>query len=184
MSTDEIAEPSPAPVAGGATLTPVPVPVPVAAPLPTTMPSLPQKRALEDDHIPAVSSPLNPDTNVRKSTAPEETGVMAREKRTKKESLKKRESKAATNPAGVAESSRQTPDHKVLRKTLKNVPPAEMSPARYILPLPKSTDFEPARGPTLVNHHEVTGPDGERIEFLETTEQYVNKYGRTFWGGC
>lgn len=96
---------------------------------------------------------------------------MAREKRTKKESLKKRESKAATNPAGVAESSRATPDLKVPRKTLKNVPPAEMAPARYILPLPKSTDFEPARGPTLVSHHEVTGPDGERIEFLETTEQ-------------
>lgn len=166
MSTDEVTEASPASAAGGATPTPAtPVAVPVA------MPSLPQKRALEDDHVPAVSSPLNPDTSARKSLAPEEPGVMAREKRTKKESLKKRESKAATNPAGVAESSRATPDPKVPRKALKNVPPAEMAPARYILPLPKSTDFEPARGPLLVSHHEVTGPDGEQIEFLETTEQ-------------
>lgn len=96
---------------------------------------------------------------------------MAREKRTKKETLKKRESKAATGSAGAAESARATPDPKVPRKTLKNVPPAEMAPARYILPLPKSTDFEPARGPTLVSHHQVTGPDGEQIEFHETTEQ-------------
>lgn len=96
---------------------------------------------------------------------------MAREKRTKKESLKKRESKAATNATGIAEGSRATPDPKVPRRMLKNVPPAEMAPARYILPLPKSTDFEPARGPTLVSHHEVTGPDGQQIEFFETTEQ-------------
>lgn len=162
MSTDGAAEAPPAPLAGGATPTPVPVP---------TIPSLPQKRALEEDHLPAVSSPLNPDPNSKKSLAPEETGVMAREKRTKKETLKKRESKAATTQGSATESSRATPDPKQPRKSLKNVPPPEMAPARYILPLPKSTDFEFARGPTLVSHHEVEGPDGEKIEFLETTEQ-------------
>lgn len=96
---------------------------------------------------------------------------MAREKRTKKESLKKRESKAASTPGGAAEPSRATPDPRLSKKALKNVPPGEMAPARYILPLPKSTDFEPARGPQLVSHHEVTGPNGEQIEFFETQEQ-------------
>lgn len=98
---------------------------------------------------------------------------MAREKRVKKETLKKRESKAATTPGGTVEPARATPDPRQTKRSLKNVPPPEMAPARYILPLPKSTDFEPARGPMLVNHHEATGPDGERIEFLETQEQLV-----------
>lgn len=98
---------------------------------------------------------------------------MAREKRVKKETLKKRESKATSSPGGAVESARATPDPRQTKKSLKNVPPAEMSPARYILPLPKPTDFEPARGPLLVSHHEVLGPDGERIEFHETQEQSV-----------
>lgn len=149
------------PPAGGATPTPAPVPAPT---------SVPQKRALEDDYVPAVSSPLNPDVNSRKSQVPEEAPVMAREKRTKKETLKKRESKGVGTPGGV-ESSRATPDPRGPRRSLKNLPSTEIAPARYILPLPKSTDFEPARGPTLVPHHEVLGPDAGRIEFLETTEQ-------------
>lgn len=140
-------------------------------PLPATVASLPQKRALDDDHSPAVSSPLNPDQNSRKSQVPEDTGIMGREKRTKKESLKKRESKAATTPAGVAEPTRSTLDPRQSKKTLQNAPPADMAPARYILPLPKSTDFEPARGPTLVSHHEVSAPDGQKIEFFESQEQ-------------
>lgn len=157
------------PPVGGVTVTPVPVPV-----IPATFASLPQKRVLEDGHSPAVSSPLNPDPNSRRSQAPEETGVMVREKRVKKETLKKRESKATTTtPGGAVESARATPDPRQTKKSLKNVPPAEMAPARYILPLPKFTDFEPARGPMLVNHHEVSGPGGERIEFLETQEQSV-----------
>ncbi|ROW05039.1 hypothetical protein VSDG_00353 [Cytospora chrysosperma] len=154
------------PPSGGATPpTPVPIPPPT---------SLPQKRALDDDHMPAVSSPLNPEFNSRRSQAPEESPLMVREKRTKKETLKKRESKGVSTPGG-GESSRATPDPKGPKKTQKNVPPTEISPARYILPLPKATDFEPARGPTLVPHHAVAGPDGEQIEFLETTEHVYNK---------
>lgn len=153
------------PPAGGAN--PAAVPVPVPAPSPA---SLPQKRALDDDHVPAVSSPLNPDFTSRKSQVPEETPIVSREKRTKKESLKKRESKAATTPGG-ADSSRATPDPRQTKKSRPNLPAAEISPARYILPLPKATDFEPARGPQLAPHHEVAGPNGESIEFFETQEQ-------------
>lgn len=149
------------PPAGGTSLTPVPAPGPA---------SLPQKRALDDDHVPAVSSPLNPDFTSRKSQVPEETPIVSREKRTKKESLKKRESKAASTPGG-ADSSRATPDPRQTKKTRPNLPAAEISPARYILPLPKATDFEPSRGPQLAPHHEVAGPDGDNIEFFETQEQ-------------
>lgn len=145
--------------------TPVPAPAPASLPLPIP--------ATVADHSPAVSSPLNPDQTSRKSQAPEETGVMAREKRTKKESLKKRESKAASTPGGGVDLARTTPDPRQLKKKLQNVAPAEKAPARYILPLPKSTDFEPAHGPMLVSHHETTGPDGETIEFFETQEQSV-----------
>lgn len=157
MSSDN----SEIPPAGGTSLAPVPAPGPA---------SLPQKRALDDDHVPAVSSPLNPDFTPRKSQAPEETPIVSREKRTKKESLKKRESKAASTPVG-ADSSRATPDPRQTKKTRANLPAAEISPARYILPLPKATDFEPSRGPQLASHHEVTGPQGENIEFFETQEQ-------------
>lgn len=88
---------------------------------------------------------------------------MAREKRTKKESLKKRESKgAATGP----DSSRATPDPNE-REPL----PAEVSPMRYKLAPPKPADFDPPRGPVFANHHVVPGPDGRDIEFFETSEQ-------------
>lgn len=96
---------------------------------------------------------------------------MAREKRTKKETLKKRESKAASTPGGIVDFARTTPDPRQLKKKLQNAHPAEKAPARYILPLPKSTDFEPAHGPMLASHHETTGPDGKTIEFFETQEQ-------------
>ncbi|KAJ9136498.1 Set1 complex component ash2 [Pleurostoma richardsiae] len=140
---------------------------------PTSAPSsLPQKRVLEDDHVPAVSSPLNPDFKSAKSQSQDENPAMAREKRTKKESLKKRESKGA--PTG-GDSARATPDPKQPQKKVKHAPPAEVSPMRYKLPPPKPGDFEEARGPVFVSHHEVQGPAGEEIEFFETTEHVYNK---------
>jgi hypothetical protein len=59
---------------------------------PTPISTLPQKRALEDDYQPAVSSPLNPDF---KPSKPQDEAALARERapRAKKESLKKREPK-------------------------------------------------------------------------------------------
>lgn len=95
---------------------------------------------------------------------------MGREKRTKKESLKKRESKAA--PASGVDSSRTTPDPKQQGESST----AETSPMRYKLAPPKPSDFEPARGPIFVPHHEVpSGADGSTIEFFETSEHVYNK---------
>ncbi|OTB05500.1 hypothetical protein M426DRAFT_21815 [Hypoxylon sp. CI-4A] len=147
-------------------ITPIPIPL-----LPT---SVPQKRPLEDDHAPPVSSPLNPNPNPdikpNKSQSHDDTVAMTREKpaRSKKESLKKRESKAGAG----ADSSRATPDPKF--KELQQLP-NESSPLRYKLAPPKPSDFEPARGPVFTFHHEVPAPDGSTIKFYETSEHVYNK---------
>ncbi|KAK4226168.1 hypothetical protein QBC38DRAFT_235618 [Podospora fimiseda] len=143
-------------------------------PIPSS--SIPQKRALlEEDHSPAISSPLNPDVASKSTTqkvqfqTPEETvtNTMTREKRTKKDSLKKRESK------GLApfESSRSTQAaNKAPKESL-----ADMAPLRYKLAPPKPTDFDLARGPIFTSHHETTDPSGNQIEFFETSDHVYNK---------
>ncbi|KAH7030910.1 uncharacterized protein B0I36DRAFT_219110, partial [Microdochium trichocladiopsis] len=137
--------------------------------------SLPQKRALnEDDHMPPVSSPLNPNPSLESKPARlqshDEPNPPGRDKpsRTKKETLKKRESKGG---AGAAESTRGTPDP----KGGKTSPPGEASPLRYKLAPPKPGDFEPAREAYLVHHHDVPAPDGSTISFHETSEHVYNK---------
>ncbi|KAF3024233.1 hypothetical protein G7054_g2757 [Neopestalotiopsis clavispora] len=135
--------------------------------------SLPQKRTLEDDHVPAVSSPLNPnpEPKLNKTQSHDDIPAMSREKRTKKESLKKRESKGVT----IAEpgSSRATPEPK--GKNNKEPLPNESSPMRYKLAPPKPGDFEPARGPMFTHHHDVSTPDGSAVAFHETSEHVYNK---------
>ncbi len=143
----------------------------VAIPTPSSaVSSIPQKRVLiEDDHAPAVPSPLNPDSKTAKPPQPpplEDTPAMAREKRTKKETLKKREAKGAL--AGV-ESSRATPEPK--RKDAPK-PGAGDLPVQYKLQGPlRPSDFDQPQGPVFRSHHEVQGPDGKTIEFFETAEQ-------------
>ncbi|KAK3994915.1 hypothetical protein QBC44DRAFT_321504 [Cladorrhinum sp. PSN332] len=141
--------------------------------------SIPQKRALvEEDHSPAVSSPLNPEVANKTTTqkvqiqAPEDGAnnqTMAREKRTKKDSLKKRESKGAAG--GGIDSSRSSP---VPNKPPKEQP-SEMAPLRYKLAPPKPTDFDLPRGPILAPHHEVPDLSGNPIEFFETSDHVYNK---------
>lgn len=125
--------------------------------------SIPQKRALEDDYSPAVPSPLNPDVRAHRTQVqfPDDTQAMAREKRTKKDSLKKREAKGAG-----PDSSRATPDPKQ-----REPPPGELAPLRYKLAQPRPSDFELPRGPVFTSHHEVQGPEGRTIEFCETSDQ-------------
>ncbi|KAI1109791.1 hypothetical protein F5Y14DRAFT_390026 [Nemania sp. NC0429] len=158
-------------------VTPVPVPV-----LPASL--IPQKRVLEDDHAPSVSSPLNP--NPSSQPPHDDSAVMPRDKptRAKKESLKKRESKvgagggaaaAASGSNGVgtgggADSSRATPDPKI-----KDRVPSEFAPLRFKLAPPKPSDFDPARGPIFTHHHDVPAPDGSVLQFFETSEHVYNK---------
>lgn len=83
-------------------------------------------------------------------------------KRSKKESLKKRESKGAF----AGDSNRGTPDpkHREPRQS-------DNSPMRYKLAPPKPSDFEPARAPVFTYHHDVPSLDGGNIQFYETSEQ-------------
>ncbi|KAG9231689.1 hypothetical protein BJ875DRAFT_382405 [Amylocarpus encephaloides] len=151
-----------------------PVPTYPAPTSPVPASSIPQKRGLEDDHQPAVSSPLNPD--FKPSKLPDDA-PLARERatRAKKESLKKRESKGGSLAA--ESSTRSTPDPKapnsIKHKKKGNAP----APMRYKLPPPKATDFDPPTGPIPIQAHTKTAPDGSEIEFNEMTEHVYNKRG-------
>ncbi|KAI1434424.1 hypothetical protein GGR50DRAFT_402266 [Xylaria sp. CBS 124048] len=179
-------------------ITPVPVPI-----LPIS--HIPQKRAPEDDYTPPIPSPLNPNPNANlnpssntnaianaslntpsepklltKSQPHDDLTAIAREKpaRTKKESVKKRESKAngggglSGAGSGGLDSLRATPDPR-----LKGYEPvaSESSPLRYKLAPPKPSDFDPARGPVFTFHHDLHFPDGSTIAFYETSEHVYNK---------
>ncbi len=111
-----------------------------STPTPAT---IPQKRALgleDEQHMPAVSSPLNPDAINSRSRRPP-----PREQREKKESLKKREAK------GVDGARSATPDSQGQgRKGKKSAQSSSvLSPIRYKLPAPKPTDFDPPKAPVF-----------------------------------
>jgi len=128
--------------------------------------SIPQKRVLEDDHQPAVSSPLNPDFKPKVEEAP-----LAKERasRAKKESLKKRESKGGSLAPDTS-SARATPDPRTVSHKKKK-PKEELAPTRYQLPPPRPSDFEVPRGPIFIPAHTKTLPDGTVIQFNETSDQ-------------
>jgi COMPASS component BRE2 len=124
--------------------------------------SIPQKRALDEGHSPAVSSPLNPEGKSTDIPTADDTSQLNRSKsaRAKKESFKKREAKGA-------DSVRATPDPKAPKEPEQS----ESGPLRYKLAPPKASDFDPPRGPVLTLHHEVTSEAGDKFEFYETSEQ-------------
>ncbi|MCJ1334908.1 hypothetical protein MMC09_000173 [Bachmanniomyces sp. S44760] len=130
--------------------------------------SIPQKRlhVIEDDqHIPAVSSPLNPDYANSRSRRP----AAPREQREKKESLKKREAK------GVDNARSATPDSQGPAKNLSKGSPElsnVLSPIRYKLPAPKSTDFDPPKPPIFVPSLSKGGKP-----FFESSEHVYNRKG-------
>ncbi|KAL8975169.1 MAG: hypothetical protein Q9197_000593 [Variospora fuerteventurae] len=126
--------------------------------------AIPQKRALnldDEQHIPAVSSPLNPDAATSRSRK-----APAREQREKKESLKKREAK------GVDTARSATPDTQTHTKKTKKIlkTPDVVRPLRYYTKPPNSSDFDPPRGP-------IFSPVLEKAnrEFNECFEQISNK---------
>ncbi|KAI5463133.1 COMPASS complex protein [Mariannaea sp. PMI_226] len=138
---------------------------------PTIVPlsSIPQKRALDEGHSPAVPSPLNPEVKPSSdSLAPDDAAQAARSKsaRTKKETLKKRESKGVN-----IDSARATPDPKATKQSEH----LESGPLRYKLAPPKLADFDPPRGPVMTPHHEITISNGGTVEFFETSDHVSNK---------
>lgn len=129
--------------------------------------SIPQKRVLEDDHVPAVSSPLNPDFKSKATAQDEAPFARDRVARAKKESLKKRESKAGS--AAPDSSARATPDVKATKSKKKEK--ALLEPIRYKLAPPKPSDFEAPRGPTFTPADTRINHGGSKITFNETSEQ-------------
>jgi COMPASS component BRE2 len=107
----------------------------------------PIRRPLEEDHTPAVSSPLNPDSAARSRPVK----PVQREQREKRETLKKREASGNVTRGG-------TPDVKGKEKKA----PIASSPMRYTIPEPKPADYEPPKDPTFASNelHPMTTPDG------------------------
>lgn len=126
--------------------------------------SIPQKRALDEGHGPAVSSPLNPEVKPSESQPPEDASQPNRPKpaRVKKDSLKKREAKGGDSAPG-------TPDPKASARPKPSE--SESGPLRYKLAPPKGSDFELPRGPVMTLHHDLTLHDGRCVGFFETSEQ-------------
>ncbi|KAH9866046.1 hypothetical protein J1614_008610 [Plenodomus biglobosus] len=94
----------------------------------------PMRRPLDEDHAPAISSPLNPDGAARARPRPP-----PREQREKRETLKKREASASTRqPTPAPKASKQGP--------------AADSPMRYSIPEPRASDYEPPKDSILLPH--------------------------------
>lgn len=124
--------------------------------------SIPTKRAFEDDHSPAVPSPLNPDGRANEQHVLDEASASrVKSSRAKKDSFKKRESKGG-------ESGRATPDPKPVTREPRE---GDSGPLRYTLPPPKESDFELPRGAVLTLHHGVVGANGEETNFFETSDK-------------
>ena len=103
--------------------------------------TIPQKRPLgleDEQHAPAVSSPLNPDFAASRARKPPP--------REKKESLKKREAK------GTDSARSATPDTQTHTRKSKKVEksPEIIRPARYKTKPPSTSDFEAPRDPIFI----------------------------------
>lgn len=88
-----------------------------------TVPSALPTARLEDEHLPAVSSPLNPDAAASRT---------------------RREKKATFKARGDDADSKGT-----TKKRKRSTEPTHISPMRYKLPLPKVADYEPPKAPTF-----------------------------------
>lgn len=126
----------------------------------STPTAIPQKRPMnieDEQHAPAVSSPLNPDFAAARARK-----QPVREQREKKESLKKREAK------GVDSARGGTPDvaSHIKKSKKKADAPVVLSPTRYKLPAPRETDFDPPGAPIFTPILTKAGR-----QFYECTEQ-------------
>ncbi|OAL48999.1 Ash2-trithorax family protein [Pyrenochaeta sp. DS3sAY3a] len=96
----------------------------------------PMRRPLEEDHAPAVSSPLNPNPDAAARARPR---AAPREQREKRETLKKREASGNTRQS--------TPTTKPKKER-----PSADSPMRYSIAEPKPSDYEPPKDSILLSH--------------------------------
>ena len=151
-----------------------------------TITSLPQKRPFEES-APSIPSPLNPDGKSLRPQGEDSPALMVREKpvRAKKDSLKKRESKAAlaadASPASAPLASASLASASKTNKKSSSSPattqPGDLAPVnlRYVLTSPKPSDFDPPKGPVRTQHHHVVDSEGRTISFYESSDHVYNK---------
>ncbi|KAF2475161.1 Ash2-trithorax family protein [Lindgomyces ingoldianus] len=122
----------------------------------------PMRRPLEEDHAPAVSSPLNPNPDPSARARPK---APQREQREKRETLKKREASAHTRGS--------TPNPKN-----KQDPASAPSPMRYSIPEPKYADYDPPKDGLFASHEPlpIFAPDGI-TELRKPIDHAWNKKG-------
>ena len=126
----------------------------------------PTNRALglnDEQHVPAISSPLNPAA----ATSRAKIAVPIREQRDKKDSLKKREAKGTDTPQSARTDSQS--HGRKSKKGAEKAPEKDvvLSPFKYpTIEPPRGSDFEPPNAPTLT-------PILERAKrvFYESSEQ-------------
>lgn len=121
----------------------------------------PLRRPLEEDHAPAISSPLNPNPDVAARARPR---APPREQREKRDTLKKRE--ASANARG------STPNPKTKKEQ------AIDSPIRFSIPEPKPADYDPPKDGIFASHepNPITTPDGQ-TELKKPVDHAWNKKG-------
>lgn len=114
----------------------------VNSPARASTPSLvPLKRAIEEDHAPSISSPLNPEAPVKSRAGKGQT----REQREKKDSLKKRES--------VGGAKTVANDHVNKKRKGNNYNVSGLpSPIRYNHALPRDSSHYMVKEPTYASH--------------------------------
>ncbi|KAF2865423.1 hypothetical protein BDV95DRAFT_507195 [Massariosphaeria phaeospora] len=127
----------------------------------TTAPAM--RRPLDEDHAPAVSSPLNPNPDAATRSRPR---APPREQREKRETLKKREATSSNTRAS-------TPSQKSKKETV-----SADSPMRYSIPEPKHSDYDPPRDAIFLSRepHPLYAPDG-RTELRKAQDHAWNKKG-------
>lgn len=124
----------------------------------------PLRRPLEEDHAPAVPSPLNPNPDHAARSRPR---APQREQREKRETLKKREASAHTTRGN-------TPNPKSQKKELV----LDDHPMRYAIPEPKVPDYEPPKDCIFASHepNPMYAPDG-KTELKKPVDHAWNKKG-------
>ncbi|GAB7347190.1 hypothetical protein MBLNU459_g3300t1 [Dothideomycetes sp. NU459] len=137
-------------------------PTPAAAPVS----ALPLHVSQDQSHVPAVSSPLNPDVKTRPTKA-----AAPREQRERKESQKKRESTAAGGPRGT------TPTLPSKRKASSAALSAP-SPMRFQIAEPRIGDYDPPKPTVFVSHEPLPflTPNGA-TELKKPADHAENKRG-------
>lgn len=116
-------------------------------------------------HIPAVSSPLNPEVASSKARTTKPIPPREREPREKRETLKKRE---------AGEGGRLSTSTVPAKRKKSDNESSAPCPKRYNVDAPRLTDYQPARHPGFASHEPtpLKTPDG-KFELMKPLDQYV-----------